>query len=308
MRSRTFQLKDIDWSLPIDRTKPWSPAAIAPMTYLPSYAKLSEAQRLRYNQLFSLGICEQFIWFERDLLNPVLERVLKRKRVSGELRAAVIQFIEDEEKHAEMFWRLLERAEPQLYVRRKYFFLNMNNLQRASIRAMVTKPEHFLVWIWAAIFFEERTLDYSRHYVLAQKETPELIDPLFSRCHRLHLVDEARHHEIDFHLLNELYDPEPWAKKKLAGVMMRRLMKNFASPRRISWRIIERLAREFGGREPSGVYSALWRELPLLGQSREFHQVAFGKQAVGRTLGHLARYPEMDSIWELLKISDQISQ
>jgi hypothetical protein len=277
------------------------------MTYLPSFAKLSEEQRLRYNQLFSLGICEQFIWFERDLLNPVLQRVLKKKQVSGELRAAVIQFIEDEEKHAEMFWRLLERAEPQLYVRRKYFFLNMNSLQRASIRAMTTRPEHFLVWIWAAIFFEERTLDYSRHYLLAQKNAPDSIDPLFSRCHRLHLVDEARHHEIDFHLLRELYDPEPWHKKKLAGIMMRRLMKNFASPRRISWRIIEKLAHEFSG-PSSSFWSSFWRELPLLAESREFHHVAFGKQAVGRTLGHLARYPEMDSIWDLLKISDQISQ
>src|SRR5579885_1646089 len=229
LRRQTFELKDIDWSRPVDRSRPWSPDAIAPMTYLPSFAKLSEEQRLRYNQLFSLGICEQFIWFEKDLLNPVLQRILKKKKVSGELRTALIQFVEDEEKHAEMFWRLLERAEPQLYVRRRYFFLNMNSLQRASIRAMVSRPEHFLVWIWAAIFFEERTLDYSRHYLLAQRAAPGAIDPLFSRCHRLHLVDEARHHEIDFHLLRELYDPEPWPKKRLAGIMMRRLMRNFAS-------------------------------------------------------------------------------
>jgi hypothetical protein len=273
------------------------------MTYLPSFGDLTEEQRLRYNQLFSLGICEQFIWFERDLLVPVLDRVLKTKKVSGPLRGAVLEFMEDEEKHSEMFWRILERAEPQLYVRRKYFFLNMNNMQRQAIRAMVARPEHFLVWVWAAIFFEERTLDYSRHYVSAQKTDPGAIDPLFSRCHRLHLVDEARHHEIDFHLLRELYDPEPWMKRRLAGLMMYRLMRIFVSPRRISLRIIERMAKEFSG--PSwGTLSALWRELPQLAKNEDFHQIAFSRAAVGRTLELLARYPEMDRIWGLLKAKD----
>ena len=66
-------------------------------------------------------------------------------------------------------------------------------------------------------------------------------------------------------------------------------------------RIIERLASESAGH--SGALAALWRELPLLADSRAFHQVAFGRQAVGRTLGHLARYPEMDSIWGLFKLN-----
>jgi hypothetical protein len=67
------------------------------------------------------------------------------------------------------------------------------------------------------------------------------------------------------------------------------------------------MAKEFSG--PSwGTLSAMWRELPMLGQCREFHEIAFGRNAVGRTLGHLARYPEMDSIWDLFRTSDQISQ
>src|SRR5687768_9942206 len=111
-----YSIDDLDWSRPIDRARRWSPEGIAPLTHLPSYARLEERHRLRYNQLFALGICEQFVWFEQHLLVPVLRRLLATQPdMPPLLRQALEHFIAEEEKHSEMFWRMCEKAEPALY-------------------------------------------------------------------------------------------------------------------------------------------------------------------------------------------------
>src|ERR1700722_16192264 len=79
-----------------NRTLPWAPMELGPVSHLPSFRQLSDLQKLRYNQLFALGILEQFIWFEEGLLCPILGRLGKTDGLTAELRRALEIFISEE--------------------------------------------------------------------------------------------------------------------------------------------------------------------------------------------------------------------
>lgn len=304
-RTMAYGIDALDWSRPIDRTKRWSPEGIAPLSHLPSYAKLEERHRLRYNQLFAVGICEQFVWFEQHLLVPVLERLLaSRPDMPPLLREALEHFIVEEHKHSEMFWRMCEKAEPALYATRRFRFFNTSAAQGAAIALMLRHPRTFLLWIWAAIFFEERTVDYCKQYRKAVKDDPGALDASFVELHEYHFKDEARHYQLDQHLLTWCYDPEPRWKRRLAGRMFKVLMRSYVAPRRTSRTILAHLGREFPELRAEAI-PALLAELPLLARSRSFHQVAFSRDAVGKTMELFAEYEELDGLWELFLLEDK---
>lgn len=296
-----YDIEDLDWSLNVDRSKLWAPPAMSPLTYLPSFDRLDEAQQLRYNQIFALAICEQFIWFETNFLIDAMESVVRQFNVPDEMVTAV-NFLTDEEiKHTRMFWRLLQKSEPEWYAQREFRIFRMTPGQQLVTRAMLSWPKHILVWIWIAIFFEERTTDYCRQYVQFDRQNPDSLDPSFLQVHRFHFRDEARHFQLDQHLLSWVYDRAPRWKCRLAGQMFYRVMRGYTAPRNTALQTLRQLAREFPDLNQS-VVPALVRELPLLGQSREYHQMAFSRKAVKNSLALFAEYPELDCLWPLFLV------
>jgi hypothetical protein len=293
-----YTVEDLDWSKTIERGRNWAPENIATLSYLPSYAKFTAQEKLRYNQLFAMGVCEQFIWLEENFLVNTLRRVLEKNRPPAPLREAMGHFIAEEIKHTEMFWRVLEKSEPAWYAGRRFHLYNTAPWQQALLDFILRMPGLFLVWIWTAIFFEERTVDYCRHYQRVQKADPESIDPTFAQLHEYHFKDELRHYQLDQHLLTWMYDPQPGWKKKLCARMFTSLMRSYVFPRRTSRRILEVMGEEFP-RLKEDVIPALLRELPGIGRSPEFHRMAFSMDSVPKTLALFAQYPELDGLWEL---------
>ncbi len=296
-----WTLEDLDWSMPIDRERLWAPPEMSPLSYLPSYARLSEEQQRRYNQIFALAICEQFIWFETNFLVDAMESVVRQFDVPEELVTAVNFLTEEEIKHTRMFWRLLEKCQPDWYPRREYHIFKMTPMQRLLTKSMLRWPRHVLVWIWIAIFFEERTGDYCRQYLRYERRNPGAIDPAFLQVHRFHFRDEARHFQLDQHLLDWIYDRAPRWKCRLAGKMFYRVMRGYTSPRNTARQTLRQLGREFPELERD-VIPALERELPLLGKSKEYHQMAFSRKSVGNSLALFAEYPELDRLWPLFQV------
>ncbi|MDC3378898.1 diiron oxygenase [Planctomycetota bacterium] len=294
-----FEVDDLDWARPLDRTKMWSPTDIAPLTHLPSFDLLSDPAKLRYNQLFAMGICEQFTWFEQDLLVPVLKTLLRTQRnMPPLLREALHHFMEEEYRHSEMFWRMLEKSEPDWYQTRKFRLFNVSKTQDKLLHFLLDRPRFFLLWIWVVIFFEERTVDYCRRYHKLNKKEPDLLDANYVEVHYFHFRDEARHYQLDQHLLTWLYDTEPYWKRKMAASMFYRLMRSYTSPKRTSIRVMEVLGREFPEIQKEAV-PKLTAELPMLRTSESFHRAAFSRAAVGKSMALFAEYPELDSIWDL---------
>lgn len=300
-KTHSFELNDYDFAKRHDRAHElhWAPPGMAPLTYLKAFQALTSEQKLRYNQLFALGILEQFAWFESDLLGRILVQKIARLR-AGEFREALEHFVADEVKHTEMFWQIMEKYEPEIYSERKYHFLNLGFLQKLGVWFLVTFPELNLAWIWMAIFFEERTLDYSKKYVDCERKTPGKIDPQFLTAHRLHLIDEARHFQMDIHFLERIYNPAGWLKKSWAYFGMRRLMKAYTSPKRVTFKVLERMQTEFPDLKNETV-RALKLELQEIGRSREFLDMAFGLRAVPRSRELMKSDPKMRRLIRLFE-------
>ncbi len=291
-QKKRFVLEDLGF-VDSPRVQYWAPIAMAPLYYLKSFAKLSKKQQLRYNQLFALGVAEQFIWFEGSLIAKILPKVMKQTQ-STEMKQAIKYFIEDEEKHTEMFWRLLQSQAPEIYPERKFRFLNLSWLQQSAISFMTAMPSLNLVWIWMAIFFEERTMDYSQQYCQPAMQVGGL-NANFIQVHRLHLQDEARHFQMDLYFLKEYYDHQPKWKKWWAQFLMKRLMAAYTSPKRVSNRILEQMQSEFLDLSDKLVED-LKLELQDINRNRAFLEMAFGEKAVPRSRELMSRYPEMNSI------------
>ncbi|NIR30224.1 MAG: diiron oxygenase [Gammaproteobacteria bacterium] len=295
---RAFDIEDIEWSLSIDRTKEWIPEALSLLSFAPSYRLLDDQERRRCNQLSALGTCEQFVLFEQAVLRA-LPAVTRQCVLPAELRESLRCFAVEEEKHIQMFWRLLERSEPRFYPARRPMLASVSGLQGFTMNCALKHPQLFLAWIWLTIFLEERTLFVSREYMRAQREKPESIDPLHAQVHAFHFKDEVRHCQIDQHLLSVLYDPQPLWKKTLAGGMFARVLRIFVFPGRTARRSLEVLGREYP-RLRARMIPNLLTELADIGRNPDFHRRLFGRSALPRTLELLSQYPEHAPAWRLL--------
>ena len=290
-RDHSFRLEDVDWSAGADRALPWMPDAIGPLAFLPSYAMLGAAEQRRCNQLQALGIAEQFVWAEGLVIRALARALTGRVELPFELRRALWRFVEEEDKHVAMFGRLLERSEPAWYPAPQPRLFVLSPAERWLMAGVAAHPERLLMWIWLTIFIEERTLFLSREFVRARRRAPEAIDPLHARAHALHLRDEARHVQLDEHLLAHAYDGQPAWKRSLCALMFAQVVRAYASPRRTALSILTVLEREFPHLRAT-VAPRLRAELPGLRHDAGFRRRVLGREALPRTLALLAAYPE----------------
>jgi hypothetical protein len=297
--AKQFRLSDHEFQKNIYETQSlWAPENLTPFYYLKSFRHLTRPQRVRYNQLFALGVLEQFIWFEGELLGKILQKVLVQTS-DGEFRKALQYFLEDEVKHTEMFWQILQTAAPEIYPERNFHLFNLNPIQQTAIRFLVSKPQWNLAWVWMAIFFEERTLDYSHRYIQVDRKLPGTLDSRFVQAHRLHLLDETRHFQMDLHFLANFYDPASFLQKQWAAFSMKKLMLSYISPRRVSLRILDRMKIEFPD-FTDDVAMTLRQELSLIRYNKAFINTAFGSGAVPRSRELMMRYPEMSGLLSVM--------
>lgn len=300
-REDAYALDDLDWSLAVDRDKPWEPEGLGALWFLPTFASLTSQERLRCNQLHALGVCEQFVWFERQLLRAIGE-VLRDGPLPAPLREALGHFAVEEQKHVEMFWRLLEKSEPEWYVERAARLFRPGAAHQFAMDRVTGNPRTLLAWIWLAIMTEERTLFLSREHMREARRAAGRVDALHAQVHEFHFHDEARHYQLDQHLLAWLYDPQPAWKKTLAAAMFRRMMRGYVAAARTSGRILTQLSREFP-RLRGTLSTRLRGELAEVSRNEPYHRRLFSRAALPRSFALLAAYGEHERLWELLPIA-----
>ncbi len=295
-----YSIDELDWETPMNKNINWVPEEMNYISYLPSYKRLTEKQRLRLNQLYAMSICEQFVWLENNLLAGILTDGFQDEALHPEFRKNINTFYTEEEKHSEMFWRVLEKSEPTWYKNdRSFKIFKTNKIQNLFFDAITKYNKTFLVWIWLALFFEERTLDFSKKYQRAYQKDKSQLDFNFWQVHFYHMKDEIRHHQMDEIFLAEFYDKASIWKRKICGNMFFKLMKAYLAPKRNAKVIIGILENEFPEILKSNLSQDLRNELPLLEKHSEYQSIVFGKDAIGRTLELMAKYDEFDPIWSL---------
>jgi hypothetical protein len=298
-RGKKFSLEDVDWSTPIDKRRRWAPPAIVSLEYLPAFQKLPGLVQVRYNQLHALAICETFSLFEGEFLLPYLKNLLKSDlaKKSEAFQESMEHFLEEESKHAEMFWRLAEHAEPNLYKTRRRLFARTSLLNSFVLRALSFFPETLLVWVWIVIFFEERTLMYAKQYMGFAEKKPLFIETHFVKAHQIHYLEEIRHVRMDESLIQILYKNKPQWKRRLAARMMKGIIRGFTEPRKISSHILEHLKGEFP-HIPDSQLQAVKDEMKGLRGIKAFQEVHFGEKSTERTRLCMSEFEEFKDIWD----------
>jgi len=288
---RKFGVDDIPWSLGVDRAKRWLPESLNPLAYLPSYSLLPEYEKLKVNQYYAAGLCEKFIFFE-SALSIALESLLSKK---SNLPANMIKlmevFYEEEMKHSDMFNRLANAALPEKYKGRDYYFLSSNYKIWLANNVIFKHPKTFIYWVWLGAYFEEKTVVFSQEYIKHRKD----IDPLFYKVHKFHLLDEARHVEMERHFFTYFYDRQPEFKKKMALRMFKATVKSIQIPTRTLGKIFLDLQKDISVQNEK-VYDDLLKEMDTLDQNPEYLKVLFGRSRFPIFQDLLSSHKEFSSI------------
>lgn len=276
--------------VPASAGKLFIPVELTPLPHTPSYARLTDRQRLRYNRLQALYFHEQITFFETALGRPVLAALLRRA-CPPRLVEALRQFREEEIRHTEMFRRLLRRHAPGIYAGRDFHFVQVSPFWAALLRAGVARPETLPLFLWLMLLQEERSVFYSRTYLAHREE----IEPSFVEAHRLHLADEARHVRWDEELLDELWErARPLVRTVNARLFAWMLEEFFGAPKRAQLRVVEELAREHP--ELRGHLPRLRRELLALAGDEPYRRSLYSREIVPRTFARFDSTPEFRSL------------
>lgn len=274
----------------------WFPEELSPWFYLKSYSQLSFELRKRYNQLYALGTNEVFALFESDFISEILEKKIREEKKTTPFTLLMQNFCDEELKHAKMFHQLNKIADPKLYHKSSLVLSKSANPLGIMILYFMKKmPDLLGAWIWISLFLEERSLMYSKYYM--QKNNQHL-NATFREIHRLHMLEENYHVQLDEVIIEKYYKPLSAWKKKLSAWMLYRFIYSFKRPKRLSHCIANILEKEFP-MEISTLSSCL-SELPTLEANHQFQKMSLGYDATHRLKKLLDQFPEMNRVSDLL--------
>jgi hypothetical protein len=188
---------------PIDASRPFVPEDHTQLYYTPLYGALSNAQRLRYNQLFALRINEYIMMLEADLIERLLPALRGWIAHDPELLRAVETMRAEEARHYQGFAALTRACRPDLYPPgRDRLFSVLPAWTQAMFGAVGLLSRWLPFALWYLMAMEESAKSLARD--MARRPITETLGPLdasFTRVHFEHLKDETRHLHIDVLLI-----------------------------------------------------------------------------------------------------------
>ena len=248
-----YSIDRIQWHKGVDNQRHYFPEKLTPLYHCTSYRTLlDEEDRKLYNQLYAQYISEQFIFLEDRFLCKVVDGLLPwASKVSWELKRCLEIFLEEEIKHTEMFRRLNRLCSPEHYSDRDFRFLQLQPIENKLMETMSKYPKVVNFWIWIALLFEEKTIDCFTHYRLQQRDdqAPK-IDPLHFQVHQFHMLDEARHVQIDEHLLRYIFNKSNTVVRTMNIALLKKTMANYTNPKRANVFLVEELCRRHSRLKP----------------------------------------------------------
>jgi len=274
----------------VDFGKPFIPEEFTPLSYTQSYRRLTEQQRLRYNQLQALYFNEQIIFFEQAIGRPVLQALLRRS-FPRRLKEGLREFSEEERQHTEMFRRLNQRCAPEFYAASDFYFIDPPRAWMAVLNQAAQYPHFFTMFLWLMLLQEERSLYFSKAFI-AQREA---LEPHFVETHRVHLADEVGHVHWDEEMIEAVWRPaNPFLREINARLFAWMLAEFFNAPKRAQLRVVQQLASEFPPlrtEEPE-----MRRQLLALSDDEHYQASLYSREIVPRTYARFDRWPEFRAL------------
>ena len=290
-RRNQFDIEAIPWSLGIDRARFWGPEAMSHLYYCPSYQLLTDEEKRYYNQVHACGICEQFVFLEEILLVKGIQRLADKmgSRLAAPMREAMQTFVVEEIKHGEMFSRLLKLADPEAYARERFVVYRLSKFELGFLDLCLEFPETFVWWVWIAVLFEEKTLDFYRKY----KDAPDqgIVDPLFHAIHKFHAKDEVRHFQLDHHFVDMFWAPAAGWKKFVNEKIFHKMMYSFTHPRRTVRHALDRTIAKFP--RLAEHRERLLAEVLEVFRNRQWQEAFYSRDVLPQTFALFDRFPEL---------------
>lgn len=298
-QGRTARYDVLDWQTPIDRTRWFFAETLTPLYYTNIYERLAPADRLRYNQLTGMLSNEVILFLESQFLNTVLRALARPRRNHGDdgLMAAIADFSNDERQHAEVWRRLNRLSEPKWYADCDLHLTRIPPAMAAISRFVARHPVAFPVVLWIQLAQEERSVEMSRRCL---QEPPGRLEPRFAAAYRLHLHDEMRHVQIDWHLIDRFYRGRSSTVRRLTAELLRRLVGGvFLTPTYSTTRVIKVLAAERPELLP--LVPRMLRELRALARNDDYHRMMYSRATTPVTFDLFDRFPEFQPMQRILR-------
>ncbi|HTV39038.1 MAG TPA: diiron oxygenase [Candidatus Sulfotelmatobacter sp.] len=285
-------------SATIDFSRPFMPEELTPLFFTPACASLSEAQRLRYNQLDALYFNEQTMFFEKSLARNVLgyfltrtPRPAGRSALPGSLKDGLRQFLSEEEQHTNMFRGLNRQCAPAFYAENDFYFIRVPPVAAGILDAISKRPLWFPFLLWLMHLQEEKAMFFGKMFL----KNADSLEPHFVSVQRKHLADEIGHVRWDEALLD-------WVWPKTGGFLRRfnvhifswMLSEYFTTPKRTAPRILSELAGEFPELKPR--YPEICRQLRALGRDNAFRRSLYCPDNASMTFKRFDAWPEFRSL------------
>ncbi len=262
------------------------PDRLTPLPFTPVWQKLRPHEQLRYNQLHGLYAHEQIIFFEQELIVPLL-RAAQPLVKDAALRESLDVFVVEENDHSSAFHTLLRDLRPEWYQNGWRYFVKISPVGSAVFSAMIRRPRSFPFLVWLVQLLEERTMFASRLYLAEEEAFPASIVSV----QRQHLADEADHVRWDAAVIAQLWSETPgWLRRVNAWLLNWVLREFIAAPRRAALRVIDALASDLP--DLSVPPWQLKAALRVLARREDFRQAVFARDSVPRTWKQASTAPD----------------
>jgi para-aminobenzoate N-oxygenase AurF len=289
----------IDWRTPIDRSRWFFCETLTPLYYTAVYRELGREHRLRYNQLTAMMANEIIAFMETEFLGAALTAVAAQgdRRQPADLHTAVLRFRDDERRHAGIWQNLNRLSEPSWYASATRRLINIPRGALMAARLIARRPVAFPVVFWIQLVQEERSLEISRR---CMRVPPEVMEPRYATAYGAHLPDEARHVQIDRHLIDHFYRPRSLAVRQASALLFRMIVGTLlVTPVYSTGRVVRVLAAEYPELAP--LVRRMLHELRELRSSVEYHEMMYSRRSTPVTFALFDEFPEFHQMRAVLR-------
>ena len=278
----------------VDFSKPFLPQQITPLYHTAGFARLSDAQKLRYNQLHALYFNEQTIFFESAMAQHILRNFISQKLPEG-LSDGLRAFIAEEAEHSRMFRELNRACRPGVYANGDFHFIYVPFLPAGFLRGWIRRARWFPFFLWILLIQEERALFYAKEFL----QEADRLEPNFVAAQRRHLADEAGHVQWDEELLDWVWPRIGKAWRKINARLFAWMMgEYFTTPKRSGLRVVAELVKEFPTLQP------LWPEMRSqmlhLPRNQAFNRLCYSREVTPKAFARFDQWPEFHSLGRVL--------
>lgn len=277
----------------VDLSLWFMPQSLTALSFTSEYERLTEPQRLRYNQLHGLYLNEQTAFFEKTLA-PALTYFLKSPGITNDLREKLREFAREEQRHTVMFRELNRRAGGSLYQDGDSCFVRISRPATRLLNSIAARPSLFPFILWLMHLQEERALYFGRQFTSCEHP----IEPNFLQTQRIHIADEAGHVSCDKDLLDSVWPGTNYFIRYVNVRLLAWLMREFfGPPKRAQILIVSRLAAELP--ELQSRLPTLKRALLALSNDQRFLRAMYSRENVPEAFARFDRTPEL---WPLARV------